>query len=647
MNISKIFQQATGVVLVLLLMKSPIMTAQENTEFERSKPLTKLTNPETLNLKKSYNSRLYIQNSERISNSSEQQFSGWAKEKKDKSSSYSLMFDPDDVYWDDRFDQLGIDGTVLAIAVNGSDFYVGGSFSMAGDVSANNIAKWDGNSWSVLGSGANNGTNGTVLAIAVSGSEVFVGGNFSSAGGITVNNIAKWDGNSWSALGSGISNGDVRAIAVSSNDLYVGGVFTTAGEGNANNIAKWNGSIWEALSSGANNGVDGPVYAISITGSEVYVGGSFTSAGGESANNIALWDSSTNTWTTLGSGVSLGDVNAIVISGAEVYAGGLFNKAGGANAKKIAKWDGNSWSALGNGISGGDINAIAVMENELYVGGSFTTAGNDSANKIAKWNGSSWSALGSGIDGGIVFAIAISSSNVYVGGSFTTAGGKTSEKFARWFKQDGSVPIELISFSAITHGHLVELHWETATETNNYGFEIERMAMDSSLLIAEEDNITQLPNNQWEMIAFVAGQGTSNEPHSYTYREDVQSLIHFSAQTLLYRLKQIDLNGTFEYYKPIEVRIGILPNKIVLGQNYPNPFNPQTVIEFTIPNNGFTTLKVYNMLGQEVRSLVKENLEAGVVYKVKFDASTLPTGLYYYTLRSGNMIETKKMLLMK
>jgi len=116
---------------------------------------------------------------------------------------------------------------VLALVVSGSDLYVGGSFTAAGGVAATNIAKWDGNQWSALGSGVNS----TVVALAVSGSDLYVGGNFSTAGGVTANGIAKWDGSSWSALGSGIGGDSsfVSALAVAGSDLYAGGDFKTAG----------------------------------------------------------------------------------------------------------------------------------------------------------------------------------------------------------------------------------------------------------------------------------------------------------------------------------------------------------------------------------------------------------------------------------
>src|SRR5439155_1391075 len=156
-------------------------------------------------------------------------------------------------------------------------------FTMAGGISAINIAKWNGSSWSALGSGLDS----YVLALAVSGSDVYAGGYFTTAGGKAAYSIAKWNGNSWSALGSGMDS-SVYALAVSGSDLYAGGVFTTAGAIAATNVAKWRGSSWSALGSGVERrrGESGdlPVVALAVFGSDVYAGGWFTRAGGITAN---------------------------------------------------------------------------------------------------------------------------------------------------------------------------------------------------------------------------------------------------------------------------------------------------------------------------------------------------------------------------
>jgi len=331
-----------------------------------------------------------------------------------------LILSKSDNNWAHQF-SIGLHSGVRAIAVapNG-DVYVGGEFTTAGGVSANRIAKWDGSTWSALGSGVDN----TVYAIAISGSDVYVGGRFITAGGVTVNHIAKWDGSTWSALNIGV-NDYVKVITISGDDLYAGGDFTSASPVWASRIAKWDGSTWSFLGSGLNNFV----YAIAVSGSNVYAGGWFKMAGGIWVHGIAKWDGSN--WSALGGGIPDQYVYAIAVSGNDVYVGGNFSGVDGLSALNIAKWDGNNWSVLGNGLSatGADqVYSVVLSGSDLYAAGRFTNSGAVSANYIAKWDGSSWSALGSGLDN-TVFAIASNGNDIHVGGGFTTAGSNPSSNF--------------------------------------------------------------------------------------------------------------------------------------------------------------------------------------------------------------------------
>lgn len=324
----------------------------------------------------------------------------------------------------------GVGDWVNAIAFSSSDVYVGGSFWKASGSDPRRIAKWNGNSWSPVGNNETSGgpLNGDVNTIAVSGSTVYAGGNFTTLGG-SPKGIKKWDGSSWTDVGSGV-NGLVYAIAVSGSDIYVGGLFTQAGGVSANNIAKWNGSSWTTLGSGVNY----TVYGIAVSGGNVFVAGGFTEAGGMSVKNIAKWNGSS--WSALGSGVN-NAIYAMAVSGSDIYVGGLFSQAGGISVKNIAKWNGSNWSALGSGVNG-TVRAITLLGSNVYVGGFFTEAGGGSANNLAKWNGSTWSALGSGTNGA-VFTLAVSGSDVYVGGSFTQAGGVSSSRIAKF--ADGQNPL--------------------------------------------------------------------------------------------------------------------------------------------------------------------------------------------------------------
>jgi hypothetical protein len=190
----------------------------------------------------------------------------------------------------------------------------------------------------------------------------------------------------------------------------------------------------------------------------------------------------------------------------------------------------------------------------------------------------------------------------------------------------GIIPVELTSFTAIAQSDYVELKWTTATELNNLGFEIER----------------KLDNSDWDRIGFVEGHGTTTSPIEYSYSDDIKNI---TANSLAYRLKQIDFDGSYEYSD--EVLVGNpAPSDYALHQNYPNPFNPVTIINYSLPLKSQVELVVYNTLGEEVIQLVNEEKEAGS-YSVQLNATGLSSGIYFYQLQAGSFVETKKMVLMK
>ncbi len=189
------------------------------------------------------------------------------------------------------------------------------------------------------------------------------------------------------------------------------------------------------------------------------------------------------------------------------------------------------------------------------------------------------------------------------------------------------LPVELISFSVSMLDNSVKLNWRTETELNNCGFEIQKSEVRNQA-------------TDWNRIGFVEGNGNSNSPKNYEFIDR-----EIKTGKYLYRLKQIDNDGSYEYSNVIEIDLG-MPGKFILNQNYPNPFNPKTIISYEVPLGGAVKIMIYDEIGNEITTLVNEFKEAGI-HSISFDASELPSGVYIYKMQAGSFVETKKMILLK
>ena len=389
-----------------------------------------------------------------------------------------------------------LDGLVHAMVVHddgsGPALFVGGTFTTAGSLTVNRVAKWNGSSWSALGTVNPGITSGaSVFSMVVyddgSGPALYVGGNFSQVGGwTTAYNIAKWKNGIWSKVGDGLrGSGAVSAYAMAvwddpndPNDpnlptgpaLYVGGSFTIAGSVfNANRIAKWNGVNWSAVGTGMDDFVNALV-AFDDDGDAgpnppaLYAGGGFLYAGLRS-DRMAKWDG--YDWSPLKSSPTQYGVNSTVHElgvydddGAGphppgLFVGGQFTMAAGVPASRIAKWGRDSvasdpyWSTLGDGTDLPVYSLIAFdngSSSDLYAGGVFAEAGGIAASRMAKWDGSAWSALGDGVLDE-VRAMAVYDDDgaggdpdaLFVGGDIMQAGGASVTGIAKWSCSDAFV----------------------------------------------------------------------------------------------------------------------------------------------------------------------------------------------------------------
>lgn len=365
----------------------------------------------------------------------------------------------------------GINGVPLKLLVHDDSLYVGGEFASVDGVAARNLARWDGQQWSTVGGGLPPGFfNAWVVTMVEFEGHLIVGGSFFSANGVPANNIARWDGQAWSALGSGL-NGRVNALAVYNGDLYAGGEFTSSGQTIVNRVARWRAGAWSALSTG----VDGVVHALDAQADRLVVGGLFNAAGGLSSRAVAAWNGSEwipmnpetapccggvysitshegrtviggtflddgaalsnvaswngSAWVGLGS-VTPTDIRATALFRGELIIAGYFPGVPGTRTPGVAKWDGVRWSAMDAGIGGGVL-TLAVHDDRLYAGGHFSVADGSPANFVAQWDGVAWTGLGDGPNSSVE-SLTVHQGSLVAGGFFQSAGGVPARNIARW-----------------------------------------------------------------------------------------------------------------------------------------------------------------------------------------------------------------------
>ncbi|MCX7985123.1 MAG: FG-GAP-like repeat-containing protein [Bacteroidetes bacterium] len=203
---------------------------------------------------------------------------------------------------------------------------------------------------------------------------------------------------------------------------------------------------------------------------------------------------------------------------------------------------------------------------------------------------------------------------------------QTNVPVNQYYEPPTQLPAQVTSFTASFVGTVVVLKWNTVTEVGNFGFDIERKS------------ITQ--SSTWQKIGFVQGAGTSNAPREYTFTDNAVRSGKYA-----YRLKQIDLDGSFKYLDEIEIDLGT-PTEYVLYQNYPNPFNPSTVITFALPTDGPVRIVLMNVLGEHVKELVHKHFSAGI-HEIPFDATGLASGIYFYKMEANGVSLIKKLMLLK
>jgi len=337
------------------------------------------------------------------------------------------------------------------------DLIAGGSFTTAGGVPVNNIARWNGAAWSPLGAGIQGGSVSALAALP--NGDLIAGGHFTTAGGSPIALIARWDGSAWTGLGAGVAgpwnpSPSVRTLAVSTNgNLIVGGSFMTAGSVAAQNVAQWNGTTWSAIGTGLLNPpwtspfgtMPGP--PLVVTDLAVYqngdiIAGTATPAGYiAGGGRVARWNG-TN-WSFLfattssssgssGNGSTYGSIYAVAaLPNGDVVAAGDFVSTN-PPMQGIAQWNGTTWSPLGSGISGVVKDLAVLPSGDLVAAGDLRFVGGAFSPTFAQWDGSQWSSLGGGADGSVYALAAPANGPMVLGGNFTSIGSASHYRLARW-----------------------------------------------------------------------------------------------------------------------------------------------------------------------------------------------------------------------
>jgi hypothetical protein len=505
-------------------------------------------------------------------------------------------------------------GPMRDLVVHDGALYLSGGFSEINGIAANNVARWSGSGWSRLGPGV---SGGMAFAVGSADGELWVGGDFVGVGAWPSLGVARWEGGTW---GFGGANDIVRDVAGETDNMIVVGDFLQVGDTPANRVARWNGNAWSALGAG----VDGSARCVATNGNDVYVGGDFDNAGGGSAAGIARWNGSA--WSPLGYGL-IGIPYDLELVGGDLYVAGTL-KPLATPIDNIVRWDGSAWHAVGSGYPNAAARCVVVDDGRVFIGGDFTTIGAMPANRIAVFDGVAWSTLGTGCNA-TVYGIAVNGDDVFAVGDFTSAGGVPASRIAHW---DGTQWLPL------------------GTGLNGGG---RRIAVAGNQLVVAGDfttmngmpaaNLAYGIGSQWSGL----GGGADDRILAMAVTSDgvfVGGEFRTAGSTPSDRVAFWQQ----QFATPVVSAPG---TALRLQQNIPNPFNPTTTIRYTLDRPGRATLRVYDVRGALVRTLVDATQTSGpreVVWDGR-DARgrTVASGVYFCRLGTASENRVIRMTVLK
>lgn len=477
------------------------------------------------------------------------------------------------------------------------------------------VMKYDGTDWVFVGPA--NAFNGGNSSIAFSGSTPYIAFIDIDHGGKI--SVMKFNGNEWEYVGNpGFSAKSIflyALLSISNGVPYVGFIEADDFEHKLVGVMKFDGTNWNYV---GNLGV--PAYpnwlSFAVNSGIPYV--AYTSSDGGARAIVRKYDGVS--WLTVGQspiGSGTTEYNSLVFCETPPYENVPYIAFSETewDVTRIKRFNGNDlWVNVGSAIGTFTHEQSLAMSGIIPYVAFETWAGLN----VHKHEGGDWIDMSPNIQNANWPCLVINNGTPYV--SFNSGGSVSVIMYL-----DHPLPVELNAFTSQAVGRNVYLTWSTSAETNNFGFEIERKSI----------------NSIWTKTGFVEGHGTVTVPENYTFTDR-----NLTAGTFKYRLKQLDLNGNFHYFNlSDDVSIGI-PLRFEVYQNYPNPFNPATKISFDLPFESKVSVKVYDMSGKEIVTLINEVKSAGY-YSVDFNAAGLSSGIYLYKVTAGSLVTAKKMTIIK
>lgn len=513
-------------------------------------------------------------------------------------------------------------GLVLALGTSGNKVYLGGSFSGAYGVARNNLAALD----LLTGEAAawNPDASYSVNSLALSGDQVLIGGSFTFLGGQSrkyIGSVSAETGSlsSWNPS----ANGLVRCIYPGPNGILAGGDFTTLGGITRNKLAAIDPATGAVTAWDPN--VNGSVYTLVSDGVSIFAGGSFSAVGGTTRNGLAEINLE-GTVTAWNPSVTTGrSVFSMILRGDLIYAGGNFTTVGGQIRNRLAainKTSGipDSWNPNANS----DVKCLFSGSSVIFAGGAFSRINNVTQQRLAGLNPTTGAVI-SWVPGtnDVVYALEAMGSGLYAGGDFTQLGSESKSYFGLVYDEN-TLPVKLSEFTATVSFPTVHLRWETATELNNAGFELQ----------------VRQGSESWQTAGWIAGRGTSTQPtrYSFTHTPD------WNHGETGYRLIQKDLDG----HESASDAVTVFPPEsgFTLSPAYPNPFNPETTVQFSLNQPGRVKLTLTDLTGRELKVFLDGQQPAGK-QTLRVSANGLSSGVYFIRLEAGTRHKLQKIVVLK